>query len=227
MRPVDAKRIEFIRRHTLGGELILELGCGRGEIASLLSGEVVGVEIDEIELRHAVEAGVDARPGDARTWTDARLYDAVVASEVIEHVPDPERLLENAARHLSPGGTLVLTTPNGYGPYELRHHRLNPSVQLRQWNWIRRRFGRQPYIAGGIDHAQFFTWTRLRRLIEQAGFEILEIRHSDALLGGLNVPTALSRWDAHLADRLPRWAVSGWYVAARLTESKNRDAKGA
>lgn len=42
-------------------------------------------------------------------------FDVVLASEVIEHLVDPGSFLRSAARHLSPGGRIVLTTPNATG----------------------------------------------------------------------------------------------------------------
>lgn len=41
------------------------------------------------------------------------VFDLVIASEVIEHVAHPDQLLVHLARFLSPGGRIVLTTPNG------------------------------------------------------------------------------------------------------------------
>jgi hypothetical protein len=69
---------------------------------------------------------------------------------------------------------------------------------------------------GGPDHAQFFTFSRLERLIRRAGFNIEAVSHSDALLGGLHVGKRLAQADARLADRVPRWLASGWFIGARL-----------
>jgi SAM-dependent methyltransferase len=40
-----------------------------------------------------------------------RSFDAILCSEVLEHVPDPTRALDEFARLLKPGGTLILTAP--------------------------------------------------------------------------------------------------------------------
>lgn len=42
----------------------------------------------------------------------AESYDAVIASEVIEHVSNPQLFMKGCASCLKPGGTLVITTPN-------------------------------------------------------------------------------------------------------------------
>lgn len=42
---------------------------------------------------------------------DDQSFDAILCSEVFEHVPDPTRALDEFARLLKPGGTLILTAP--------------------------------------------------------------------------------------------------------------------
>src|SRR5690242_8930171 len=46
-------------------------------------------------------------------------FDLILASEVIEHVADPAGFLAAQRARLDDGGRLVLTLPNGYGPFEL------------------------------------------------------------------------------------------------------------
>lgn len=55
-------------------------------------------------------------------------YDAVLAVEVIEHVPEDGRFVEQIARVLKPGGVFVATTPNGdcvpnNNPDHIRHYK--------------------------------------------------------------------------------------------------------
>jgi ubiquinone/menaquinone biosynthesis C-methylase UbiE len=86
---------------------------------------------------------------------DAR-YDHVVCTQVLEHLPDPGRVLEELHRVLEPGGTLWLSAPLFYAEHE------------------------RPY--------DFFRYTRygLRRLLETAGFEVLEIEWLEGYFGTLS-----------------------------------------
>jgi ubiquinone/menaquinone biosynthesis C-methylase UbiE len=49
-------------------------------------------------------------------------FDAVLCTEVLEHVPDPIGTLREIARILRPGGKLILTAPLGSGLHQLPYH---------------------------------------------------------------------------------------------------------
>ncbi len=61
--------------------------------------------------------GIDLREGpgvdevaDGATFGKAKAYDIVVCCEALEHYEHPEKVIENAARVLKPGGYLIVTT---------------------------------------------------------------------------------------------------------------------
>jgi SAM-dependent methyltransferase len=103
-----------------GGEL-LDLGCGSGDLARHLAAagyRVSGCDISPRMLAQAAAADpeqtvrwVGLEPGwRALPFAPASL-DAVVASSVLEYVPDPARVLAECARVLRPGGALLCTVP--------------------------------------------------------------------------------------------------------------------
>lgn len=49
-------------------------------------------------------------------------FDAVLITEVLEHVPEPIRVVKEIARILRPGGRLLLTAPLGSGLHQEPHH---------------------------------------------------------------------------------------------------------
>ena len=90
---------------------VLDLGCGIGHSFALLAPrESVGVD-------HSAEAlaGQD-RPTVVADMRELPFSDgsfaSVLAVQSIEHVPDPERVLDEVVRVLEPGGTAILVTPN-------------------------------------------------------------------------------------------------------------------
>jgi SAM-dependent methyltransferase len=210
-RPVDLKKMAFFDRHLapLRPCSILELGSGQGLILqNLRDCDAIGVEIDEGEAAIARAKGLDVRVGHAGRYDAGGEFDVVIASEVIEHMLEPQTLLENAARHLHPGGMLLLTTPNGYGYYEFSERHLNPRYLIRSNNLLRRVLGKKPYKRGdSLDHCQWFTMGRLLRMTGKAGFSLVEQENSDFITG--------SELDIQLASKLPYWLVSGWYFAFR------------
>ena len=210
-RPVDHKKMAFIDRHLAPRRpcSVFELGCGHGLILqNLRDCDVVGIEIDKGEAEIARASGIDVRVGHAGRYDAGRKFDVVIASEVIEHMREPQSLLDNAARHRHPGGMLLLTTPNGYGYYELSERHLNPLYLIRTNNVLRRLLGKNPYERGdSFDHCQWFTMGRLLRMAKRAGFSLMERENSDFITG--------SEFDIQLAAKLPYWLVSGWYFAFR------------
>jgi SAM-dependent methyltransferase len=90
---------------------VLDLGCGVGHSFELLAPRTtVGVDIDPGALagqpRETHAADMRELP-----FADAS-FDSVVAVQSLEHVPDPDRVLAEAARVLVPGGVAVFVTPN-------------------------------------------------------------------------------------------------------------------
>ncbi len=94
---------------------VLEVGCGRGELAERMARElgtrVVAVDQSERMVALARARGVDARLGDVQElpFEDAS-FDCVVAAWMLYHVPDLDRGLRELGRVLRPGGLLVAIT---------------------------------------------------------------------------------------------------------------------
>ncbi|MEO0786120.1 MAG: class I SAM-dependent methyltransferase, partial [Pseudomonadota bacterium] len=114
------------------GSRVLDLGCGEGRHVHglhMLGGmDVIGVDLDEASLEKA-RAGLATLPprreGDPHTTQfqsgDAtRLefaddaFDAVICSEVLEHLPDYDAALAEIRRVLKPDGRLCITVPHAW-----------------------------------------------------------------------------------------------------------------
>jgi SAM-dependent methyltransferase len=113
------------------GKRVLDAGCGTAYGSSILAEagalEVVGVDVAEHVLaaaRARAHPVVRLEVADvAGLPFDDGSFDVVVAFEVIEHVSDPDRVLDEFARVLGDGGVLVLSSPNrGVYPPGNPHH---------------------------------------------------------------------------------------------------------
>lgn len=115
------ERCTFILQALLGTALvqprICDLGCGSGWLTAILSafGPAVGVELSpqavELAKKKYPEAAFVA--ADATKWEPKPgSFEVVVSQEVIEHIEDKAAYLAVARKALSPGGYLLMTTPN-------------------------------------------------------------------------------------------------------------------
>jgi 2-polyprenyl-3-methyl-5-hydroxy-6-metoxy-1,4-benzoquinol methylase len=113
------------------GEEILDVGCGSGAYTRELVQR--GAKVTATEVAPTPLALAQRNLGDLAEQVDFRLEDAqaldlpdaafdkVLLTEVIEHVPEPERAIAEAARVLRPGGVLVVSTPSRFSPMNLAY----------------------------------------------------------------------------------------------------------
>jgi len=106
---------ETMRRLIPGDARVLEVGSGVGETLAALAHPVRhGIDltpaaVDAARLRHP---DLRVELGDALTFARPERYDAIVCDRLVHTVPDVQRLLENVAAHLAPGGRVFLSCFN-------------------------------------------------------------------------------------------------------------------
>lgn len=97
---------------------VVDLGCGRGELLSLLeeSGiKAVGVDSDLDQINRCRDTGFDVRHDDIFAFLEGKnKFDGIMISHVIEHLDGDaaEKLLKLSYRMLNPGGKVIIVTPN-------------------------------------------------------------------------------------------------------------------
>lgn len=98
----------------VGGCRVLELGCGDGHYARLLSAQgasVVGVDRSRELLRALEGTAVEVVVGDAREVALPGRFSRVLLAGLMEFLPDPERALANAAAHAEADARAVVLLP--------------------------------------------------------------------------------------------------------------------
>lgn len=154
------------------GATLLDIGCGAGaflRIARAAGYRVTGLELNASLAQRARDtSGAEVVVGDAGCTTLAgRRFDVVTVLDLIEHVPDPVGVLRRCADALTPGGHLVVYTPN------------HSSVIARAASGVFRMSGgrvRRPVteIFDGL-HVAFFNRRTLRLAVEKASLAVVRV----------------------------------------------------
>jgi 2-polyprenyl-6-hydroxyphenyl methylase/3-demethylubiquinone-9 3-methyltransferase len=151
----------------LEAKTALDVGCGAGllsEPLTRLGAKVTAVdaapELIEVARAHAKGQGlsIDYRAVGVEA-VDGK-FDLVTSMEVIEHVADPQSFIDCLAKRLSPGGLMILSTPNKTAWSRLL------TITLAEG------FGQIP--RGTHDFEKFIDPEAMRGLLAHAGLEVID-----------------------------------------------------
>ncbi len=149
------------------GTSVLDVGCGRGLLSARLVEKgcrVVGVdgENDDRSFSHNMESYIQHDLESGLPPVGKGVFDYVIAADVLEHIRNRSRLLEDISSCLKPGGTLVASTGN----ITLFVYRMLLLI------------GRFEYRDRGIldrDHVHLFTPDSFTAEIAEAGYSVYEM----------------------------------------------------
>jgi 2-polyprenyl-6-hydroxyphenyl methylase/3-demethylubiquinone-9 3-methyltransferase len=165
--PVMRRR--FLLERVPQGARVLDVGCGEGWFTAELAragARVVGVDVAAEPLRRARarDRELDLRviPIDGPWQLADASFDVVWAGEVIEHVFDTAAWLSEVRRVLRSGGRLLLSTP-ALGPLALARMALSPRAFTERFDPLG-------------DHLRFYSRQTLTELLDEFGFESIEVR---------------------------------------------------
>lgn len=203
-----------------GPRRLLDVGCGRGTLLSMLRAAVPDAELYGVELnpRSAAEARaaghrVEEASADSLPFDDD-WFDLVIMGELIEHVLDPDACIEELRRVTSPGGRVIITTPN-LACWANRLILLAGLQPLFSETSTRKKYGRGFAFLGdgraqAEGHLRLFTLGALVAMLEDLGLRV--VRREGALFPGfLGFPVAAQL--ERLFSRIPSLASSLIVVA--------------
>lgn len=162
--------LNFIKRPSVQ---ILDIGCADGALGVILQKEkqakVYGVDISETAVNLAKKKLVgawvmDIEKDDWPSEIKNKKFDYIIISEVLEHLFQPEKVLEKLKPIITSDTEIIITVPN-----------------VLFWrNRLRILTGYFEYTDEGLmdrGHIHFFTWQSLNKILWQTGYEITAINH--------------------------------------------------
>ena len=154
------------------GKNVLDLGCFSGYLIKKLEEKgnyVVGTDSNPEFIKHCRSKELNVMDADCERelpFEDSS-FDVVVAGELIEHIYDTDKFLNECNRVLKPGGELIITTPN-LGFWK---HRIKLLLGLNM-----------PFEYGHVglfvNHIRYFNLASFKRAISGHGFLLKRVETS-------------------------------------------------
>lgn len=238
------KRLDFVVNCIIEykPKRVLDMGCGTG--ANLTeplaehfpSVQFIGVDSDKgsIEFAQRVKRYQNADYALLDDMDTLGKFDLVIASEVIEHVEDPDAFLYSLKSRLTEKGKIVITLPNGYGPFEIA----SLLEALMQLSGLYALLLKIKQLLKGMSvaqqtadtlaispHINFFSYGQIKGTISNCGLHILKYRPRTLLCGfgfdQLIKNDRLIAWNTKVADALPPAFSSDWMFVMEASQSRN------
>jgi ubiquinone/menaquinone biosynthesis C-methylase UbiE len=108
------------------GSKVLDLGAGSAPYRALFSHCIYKthdfVQLKDSQLRYGHYTAIDVVSDAKAVPVPDASFDAVICTEVLEHVPEPIAVVHEIGRIVAPGGRLILTAPLGSGIHQEPYH---------------------------------------------------------------------------------------------------------
>ncbi|MFP3013742.1 MAG: bifunctional 2-polyprenyl-6-hydroxyphenol methylase/3-demethylubiquinol 3-O-methyltransferase UbiG [Arsenophonus sp. NC-QC1-MAG3] len=122
---INPLRLNYILQHANGvfAKKVLDIGCGGGILSESITKEgalVTGIDMSsellQVAKLHALENNMKIKylqiTAESYAEKHPQTYDIVTCMEMLEHVPDPESVVQSCAKLVKPGGDVFFSTIN-------------------------------------------------------------------------------------------------------------------
>lgn len=221
---------------------ILDVGCGIGNMSipiASLGHEVLGIDIDGPTIDKARQlnpfSNAYFKVLNINDIPRNNFYDLIICAEIFEHISDSKTFLTSVVSHLADFGHLVITIPNGYGPYEISELIKHFSVRIIRktpfgnitdrifYEYLTPQLKRSYSVKREIEspHVAHYTLNQFKELIQKHGLEIKMMRNTNFIMGifplnmipskSIPIKFVLEKWDYLFSNHIPSRMASGWY----------------
>ncbi|HIH14725.1 MAG: type 11 methyltransferase [archaeon GW2011_AR17] len=163
----------LVKENYQEGKIIVDMGCG-SSAWNKNKLPVIGVDINKAMLEHAKQKGnlkeyicVNL---ENITLTD-NFADIVILSEIIEHVEDPQKVLEEATRIAKPNAKIIISVPYD-SPLSLWYPLFN--IQCLVYGYLLSK----PFYKDFGGHIHHFTPGKIKQVIEKTKLKVIKQFHN-------------------------------------------------
>lgn len=222
---------------------VLDFGCGNGsavtQYLAQLGHNVTGIDLHGPSIKYAEQyfGSTTCKFIEGNTNTLIKLnkkFDVIIFSDLLEHVEHPQNLLMEAKNLLKAGGHILVTIPNGRGPFEIESYIsripfigktsikcidlfiaiLNKYIFKDVWSKVISSI-EIPYNHTS-GHIQFFTKKSFLAICNDAGLTLNKMQKI-SFLSGPYTNSFFAPWkrfckiNTQIAEVLPHWLASAWF----------------
>ena len=222
------KRTKFITRQAIVGR-VLDIGCGTGSISKELGSlgfTVTSTDLDEKSIKECrinnrYVGKVSYLVADAKVMDLHEKFDIVIASEVIEHISQPELVIKNIYKHLKDDGIGIISIPNGYCLWEIVVSHFLQKNGMVSWLYKSPKLfykltgAKTPFYSKNslCFHVNYFTYGKFVKLLNDNGFKVRLVKHSDlGLFPEWKSFRIFKKIECNIADYVPHFMAGGWLL---------------
>jgi len=174
LHEINPLRLQYIdQKANLAGKMAVDVGCGGGLLSEAMAkagATVSGIDMGkgpiEVAKLHLLESNleIDYQQISAEEFAEqnTEAFDVVTCMEMLEHVPDPESIIQSCAKMVKPGGEVFFST-------------LNRNAKSYVHAIIGAEYILKMLTPGTHDYKKFIKPSELARWIRSAGLELQDM----------------------------------------------------